>query len=113
MRPSVPTEKKEEVIALRKKKWTYDKIARKVSLHPSTVYIICRKAKLSNVRPRLDKRDPKDAVLATLKSTIERLTKEITAADEKNMDLIKQLDELETAFEKERSRSWLDKLIGF
>jgi hypothetical protein len=52
-------------------------------------------------------------VLATLKSTIERLTKEITAADEKNMDLIKQLDELETAFEKERSRSWLDKLIGF
>lgn len=112
MRPSVPTEKKEEVIALRKKKWTYNNIARKVNLHPSTVYVICRKAKVV-ARPRADKRDPKDAVLATLKATIERLTKEISAADERNMDLVKQLDDLQVAFNKETSKTWLDRLIGF
>ena len=108
----MPTEKKEEVIALRKKKWTYNNIARKVNLHPSTVYVICRKAKVV-ARPRADKRDPKDAVLATLKATIERLTKEISAADERNMDLVKQLDDLQVAFNKETSRTWLDRLIGF
>ena len=112
MRPSVPAEKKEEVIALRKKKWTYNNIARKVNLHPSTVYVICRKANVV-ARPRLNKRDPKDAVLATLKATIERLTKEISAADERNMDLVKQLDDLQVAFNKEVSRTWLDRLIGF
>jgi transposase-like protein len=112
MRPSVPAEKKEEVIALRKKKWTYNNIARKVNLHPSTVYVICRKAKVV-ARPRTDKRDPKDAVLATLKATIERLTKEISAADERNMDLVKQLDDLQVAFNKEANRTWLDRLIGF
>lgn len=108
----MPTEKKEEVIALRKKKWTYNNIARKVNLHPSTVYVICRKAKVV-ARPRADKRDPKDAVLATLKATIERLTKEISAADERNMDLVKQLDDLQVAFNKETSKTWLDRLIGF
>jgi len=112
MRPSVPAEKKEEVVALRKKKWTYNNIARKVNLHPSTVYVICRKAKVVE-RPRLEKRDPKDAVLATLKATIERLTKEISAADERNMDLVKQLDDLQVAFNKETSKTWLDRLIGF
>ncbi len=108
----MPAEKKEEVVALRKKKWTYNNIARKVNLHPSTVYVICRKAKVVE-RPRLEKRDPKDAVLATLKATIERLTKEISAADERNMDLVKQLDDLQVAFNKEASRTWLDRLIGF
>ena len=83
-----------------------------MNLHPSTVYVICRKAKVV-ARPRADKRDPKDAVLATLKATIERLTKEISAADERNMDLVKQLDDLQVAFNKETSKTWLDRLIGF
>lgn len=108
----MPAEKKEEVVALRKKKWTYNNIARKVNLHPSTVYVICRKANVV-ATPRLNKRDPKDAVLATLKATIERLTREISAADERNMDLVKQLDELQVAFNKETSKTWLDRLIGF
>ena len=49
----------------------------------------------------------------TLKATIERLTKEISAADERNMDLVKQLDDLQVAFNKEANRTWLDRLIGF
>ena len=105
-------EVKDEIVRLRKERKTYDSIARQVGTHPSTVYVVCRKAKLTT-KPRLDKRDPRDAVLATLKATIERLTREISAADERNMDLVKQLDDLQVAFNKEANRTWLDRLIGF
>jgi len=39
--------------------------------------------------------------------------REVQANEERNADLVRQLDDLQEAFNKEKGRTWLDRLIGF
>ncbi len=110
-RPGLPQSTKDEITSLRRKGKTYSSIARQSGVHPQTVYLVCKKAGV--VPSIVEQRDADKRVIGTLKGTIERLVKEITAADERNADLVKQLDDLQEAFNKEKSRTWLDRLIGF
>jgi len=64
-------------------------IARKFGLHPQTIFKICKAAGL--VRNGIE--DSK--VIGTLKATIERLVRELQAADERSTGLAVQLDELQ------------------
>ena len=110
-RPGLPQSTKDEIVALREKGKTYSSIARKFSIHPQTVYLVCKKA--GAVPSIVAQRDADKRVIGTLKGTIERLVKEIHAADERNANLVRQLDDLQEAFNKEKGRTWLDRLIGF
>ncbi len=106
-RPAVSNEIKEEAIRMRKAGKTIPTIARKFGLHPQTIFKICKAAGL--VRNGIE--DSK--VIGTLKATIERLVRELQAADERSTGLAVQLDELQEKFNKETSKTWLDRLIGF
>lgn len=110
-RPGLPQSTKDEIVDLRKKGKTYSSIARKFNIHPQTVYLVCKAAGV--VPSIVAQRDADKRVISTLKGTIERLVKEITAADTRNADLVRQLDDLQEAFNKEKGKTWLDRLIGF
>lgn len=107
-RPQTSDSVKAQVVELRKEGKTYDDIARKFSIHPQTAFAICKAAGLVKPIKHNSKR-----VIATLKATIERLVREVQANEQRNADLVRQLDDLQEAFNKEKSRTWLDRLIGF
>lgn len=110
-RPGLPQATKDSIISLRKAGKTYKHIARKHGIHPQTVYVVCRKAGIvpeGKIENDADKR-----IIGTLKQTIERLVREVQANEERNADLVRQLDDLQEAFNNEKNRTWLDRLIGF
>jgi len=72
---------------------------------------VCKKAGI--VPEGKVERDASKRVIGTLKQTIERLVREVQANEERNADLVRQLDELQELFNKEKSKTWLDRLIGF
>ena len=110
-RPGLPQATKDSIISLRKAGKTYTHIARKHGIHPQTVYLVCKAAGV--VPSIVAQRDADKRVISTLKGTVERLVKEIHAADTRNADLVRQLDDLQEAFAKEKGKTWLDRLIGF
>ncbi len=125
-RPGLSQETKNDIIYLRKAGKTYSFIARKFGIHPQTAYVVCKAAGAlpvkatqslqSELKQELKKQLDQDTdkrIIGTLKQTIERLVREVQANEERNADLVKQLDDLQEAFRKEKSRTWLDRLIGF
>ena len=127
-RPGLSQETKDSIILLRKIGKTYIQIARKHRIHPQTAYLVCKAAGVSmrpikatqslqaELKQELKKQSDQDAekrIISTLKDTIERLVREVQANEERNADLVRQLDDLQEAFRKEKSRTWLDRLIGF
>ena len=58
-------------------------------------------------------RESDKRIIGTLKQTIERLVREVQANEERNADLVRQLDDLQELFNKEKNKTWLDRLIGF
>lgn len=110
-RPGLPQATKDSIISLRKAGKTYTHIARKHGIHPQTVYVVCKKAGI--VPEGKIERDASKRVIGTLKQTIERLVREVQANEQRNADLVRQLDDLQEKFNKEKSRTWLDRLIGF
>lgn len=110
-RPGLSQATKDSIISLRKAGKTYTHIARKHGIHPQTVYVVCRKAGV--VPEGKIERDASKRIIGTLKQTIERLVREVQANEERNADLVRQLDDLQEAFNKEKNRTWLDRLIGF
>lgn len=110
-RPGLPQAIKDSIISLRKAGKTYTHIARKHGIHPQTVYVVCKKAGI--VPEGKIERDASKRIISTLKDTIERLVREVQANEERNADLVRQLDDLQEALRKEKSRTWLDRLIGF
>ena len=125
-RPGLSQAIKDSIISHRKAGETYTYIARKYGIHPQTVYVVCKKAGVLPVKPtrslqsefkqelkkQLDQ-DTDKRIISTLKGTIERLVRELQAADERSTGLAVQLDELQQKFNKETSKTWLDRLIGF
>lgn len=70
----------------------------------------------SELKQELKKQSDQDAdkrIISTLKDTIERLVREVQANEQRNADLVRQLDDLQEAFNKEKNKTWLDRLIGF
>lgn len=70
----------------------------------------------AELKQELKKQSDQDAdkrIISTLKDTIERLVREVQANEERNADLVRQLDDLQEAFNKEKNKTWLDRLIGF
>lgn len=110
-RPGLPQATKDSIVSLRKAGKTYTYIARKHGIHPQTVYVVCRKAGI--VPEGKIQRDASERVISTLKDTIERLVREVQANEQRNADLVRELDDLQEKFNKEKSRTWLDRLIGF
>ena len=110
-RPGLPQATKDRMISLRKAGKTYTHIARKYGIHPQTVYVVCKKAGI--VPEGKVERDASKRVIGTLKQTIERLVREVQANEQRNADLVRELDDLQEKFNKEKSRTWLDRLIGF
>ncbi len=110
-RPGLQQAAKDSIISMRKAGKTYTYIARKHGIHPQTVYVVCKKAGI--VPEGKIERDASKRVIGTLKQTIERLVREAQANEERNADLVRQLDELQELFNKEKNRTWLDRLIGF
>ncbi len=110
-RPGLPQATKDSIISLRKAGKTYTHIARKHGIHPQTVHVVCKKAGI--VPEGKVERDASKRVIGTLKQTIERLVREVQANEERNADLARQLDDLQEALNKEKGRTWLDRLIGF
>jgi transposase-like protein len=110
-RPGLSQATKDSIISLRKAGKTYTHIARKHGIHPQTVYVVCKKAGI--VPEGKIQREASERVISTLKQTIERLVREVQANEQRNADLVRQLDELQELFNKEKSKTWLDRLIGF
>lgn len=110
-RPGLQQATKDSIISLRKAGKTYTHIARKHGIHPQTVYVVCKKAGI--VPEGKIERDASKRVIGTLKQTIERLVREVQANEQRNADLVRELDDLQEKFNKEKSRTWLDRLIGF
>ena len=110
-RPGLPKATKDSIISMRKAGKTYTYIARKHGIHPQTVYVVCRKAGI--VPEGKIERDASKRIIGTLKQTIERLVREVQANEERNADLVRQLDDLQELFNKEKNKTWLDRLIGF
>jgi transposase-like protein len=110
-RPGLSQAIKDSIISHRKAGETYTYIARKYGIHPQTVYVVCKKAGI--VPEGKIQRDASKRVIGTLKQTIERLVREVQANEQRNADLVRQLDELQELFNKEKSKTWLDRLIGF
>lgn len=110
-RPGLSQTTKDSIISMRKAGKTYTYIARKHGIHPQTVYVVCRKAGI--VPEGKIERDASKRIIGTLKQTIERLVREVQANEERNADLVRQLDDLQEAFNKEKNKTWLDRLIGF
>lgn len=110
-RPGLPQATKDSIISLRKAGKTYTHIARKHGIHPQTVYVVCKKAGI--VPEGKVERDASKRIIGTLKQTIERLVREVQANEQRNADLVRELDDLQEKFNKEKSRTWLDRLIGF
>lgn len=110
-RPGLPQATKDSIISLRKAGKTYTYIARKYGIHPQTVYVVCKKAGI--VPEGKIERDASKRVIGTLKQTIERLVREVQANEQRNADLVRELDDLQEKFNKEKNRTWLDRLIGF
>jgi len=162
-RPGLPEETKAQAVELRKQGKAYNVIARKLNIHPQTVYLLCKKAGVpskrqakqeaeqravykeilkqcsaharrlkqevkqeveakptqslqSELKQELKKQLDQDTdkrIIDTLRQTIERLVREVQANEERNADLVRQLDDLQEAFNKEKNKTWLDRLIGF
>jgi len=110
-RPGLPQATKDSIVSLRKAGKTYTHIARKHGIHPQTVYVVCRKAGV--VPEEKLQRESDKRVIGTLKQTIERLVREVQANEQRNADLVRQLDDLQELFNKEKNKTWLDRLIGF
>ena len=125
-RPGLSQETKNNIIFLRRTGKTYSFIARKFGIHPQTAYVVCKAAGVlpvkatqslqSELKQELKKQLDQDTdkrIIGTLKDTIERLVREVQANEERNAALVRQLDDLQEAFNKEKNKTWLDRLIGF